>query len=373
MKNILAFIFTCCFVFIFANETHAKERVEIGTAIGEYDNQLIIVNKATNKLAFFDDGVLIREFPVATGKSATLTPEGDFNIIVKWECPIYYKTKNGPCEPGNPLGPRWIGFNVPGTEGYTYGVHGNNASWTIGTYASAGCVRMYNEDVIWLFDQITLGARVIVLNHPEPNMIQIAKEKGYVMKEGQPFKEKLTLLEETTLYEKPSDYSKTEETIQALSIYPTEHVSGWYKVKLEEKEYWIKPKNYYIGEEKEIEGYLPADKPYQLFREPDSASEKVGKTDGDLFFQKQLDHWYCVVAGENELGWVRLAEEKVLTKEEYETYKEEQKKGNIIKTIKELNPIKKEKVEEETVEEPSFLKKLFEWILSRFKDFRWMN
>lgn len=35
----------------------------------------IIVNKATNKLAYIDDGKIQKVFPVATGKTNELTPK----------------------------------------------------------------------------------------------------------------------------------------------------------------------------------------------------------------------------------------------------------------------------------------------------------
>lgn len=65
-------------------------------------DQLIIINKSINKLAFYEDGRLVNEFGVATGASAVSTPEGKFKVIVKWECPVYYKTKSQGCSEGNP-------------------------------------------------------------------------------------------------------------------------------------------------------------------------------------------------------------------------------------------------------------------------------
>lgn len=55
----------------------------------------IIVNKQTNKLAYIDDGKIQKVFPVATGKTNDLTPEGTFDIILKAKNP-YYIAKNIP-------------------------------------------------------------------------------------------------------------------------------------------------------------------------------------------------------------------------------------------------------------------------------------
>ena len=49
----------------------------------------IIVNKATNKLAYIDDGKIQKVFPVATGKTNELTPEGTFDIVLKAKDPYY--------------------------------------------------------------------------------------------------------------------------------------------------------------------------------------------------------------------------------------------------------------------------------------------
>jgi lipoprotein-anchoring transpeptidase ErfK/SrfK len=44
-----------------------------------------------------------------------------------------------------------------------YAIHGTNRRDSIGTKASYGCIRMYNEDVVELFDRVGVGTRVVVL------------------------------------------------------------------------------------------------------------------------------------------------------------------------------------------------------------------
>jgi len=61
--------------------------------------------------------------------------------------------------PGNPLGARAI--YIGGTE---YRIHGTNDPTTIGKHVSSGCIRLTNEDVIDLYNRVTLGAKVIVLS-----------------------------------------------------------------------------------------------------------------------------------------------------------------------------------------------------------------
>jgi lipoprotein-anchoring transpeptidase ErfK/SrfK len=63
--------------------------------------------------------------------------------------------------PGNPLGARamYLGNSL-------YRIHGTNAPSTIGQRVSSGCIRLTNDDVEDLFNRVTLGAKVVVLNDP---------------------------------------------------------------------------------------------------------------------------------------------------------------------------------------------------------------
>ncbi|WP_092475162.1 L,D-transpeptidase family protein [Desulfotruncus arcticus] len=124
----------------------------------------IIINKATNKLYFNSNDTVFKVFPVATGKTPALTPEGQFSIVIKLVNPAYYRLNIPGGSPSNPLGYRWLGLSVGG--GGVYGIHGTNNPASIGTYASAGCIRMHNNDVTWLFDHTPLGTPVKVINNP---------------------------------------------------------------------------------------------------------------------------------------------------------------------------------------------------------------
>jgi len=60
--------------------------------------------------------------------------------------------------PDNPLGARalYLGSTL-------YRIHGTNAPWTIGQSVSSGCIRMRNEDVIDLYERVSVGANVVVI------------------------------------------------------------------------------------------------------------------------------------------------------------------------------------------------------------------
>ncbi len=59
--------------------------------------------------------------------------------------------------PMNPLGVRglYLGSSA-------YRIHGTDAPWTIGQPVSKGCIRMYNQDVIALYERVAVGTQVTV-------------------------------------------------------------------------------------------------------------------------------------------------------------------------------------------------------------------
>lgn len=122
----------------------------------------IIIKTSNNTMAYYQDGKLIKEFSVATGSKSSPTPKGKFKIVNKIVNRPYYKQNIPGGDPRNPLGNRWLGLEVGKTYGTTYGIHGNNNESSIGKSVSAGCIRMHNKDVEWLFDEIPKGSTVII-------------------------------------------------------------------------------------------------------------------------------------------------------------------------------------------------------------------
>jgi lipoprotein-anchoring transpeptidase ErfK/SrfK len=62
----------------------------------------------------------------------------------------------------NPLGSRAIYLFANGRD-TLFRIHGTNEPNSIGTAASSGCIRMLNEEVETLYDDIVIGTKVIVL------------------------------------------------------------------------------------------------------------------------------------------------------------------------------------------------------------------
>jgi lipoprotein-anchoring transpeptidase ErfK/SrfK len=60
--------------------------------------------------------------------------------------------------PKNPMGARALTLS-----GGKYAIHGTNRPNSIGTDASYGCIRMFNEDIIDLYGRVTVGTKVVVI------------------------------------------------------------------------------------------------------------------------------------------------------------------------------------------------------------------
>ncbi|MGK7901041.1 MAG: L,D-transpeptidase [Hormoscilla sp.] len=102
-------------------------------------------------------------YPVAVGKRGWETPTGTFAVIQMDVNPIWQSPWTNEVStpgPNSPLGVRWIGFWTDGTD--HIGFHGTPTLSSIGKAASHGCVRMRNEDVVALFEQVQMGTPVVV-------------------------------------------------------------------------------------------------------------------------------------------------------------------------------------------------------------------
>jgi len=73
---------------------------------------------------------------------------------------------------GNPLGARamYLGSTV-------YRIHGTNQPSTIGTFVSSGCIRLTNDDIADLYQQVKVGTRVVVLPGRPPASANAAPDQ----------------------------------------------------------------------------------------------------------------------------------------------------------------------------------------------------
>jgi lipoprotein-anchoring transpeptidase ErfK/SrfK len=64
--------------------------------------------------------------------------------------------------PENPLGPRALYLYRDGHDTY-FRLHGTTEPETIGTAVSSGCIRLFNQDIIDLYNRVPLGTHVTVV------------------------------------------------------------------------------------------------------------------------------------------------------------------------------------------------------------------
>ena len=123
----------------------------------------LVLKLSERRVYFYEDNQVQGSYPVAIGRDGWETPTGSFEVIQMVTYPTWQHPFTGeliPPGPDNPLGVRWIGFAVKG-ENYI-GFHGTPNEELIGQAVSHGCVRMRNEDVVSLFEQVEMGTPVMV-------------------------------------------------------------------------------------------------------------------------------------------------------------------------------------------------------------------
>jgi hypothetical protein len=109
---------------------------------------------------------ITHEYPVAVGSGGYPTPTGQYEVTELRYMPTWVNPDPEgwgasmpdmiPPGPSNPLGLRAINWSASGIR-----FHGTSDIGSIGTPASHGCVRMYNEDVIELYDMVEVGTPIV--------------------------------------------------------------------------------------------------------------------------------------------------------------------------------------------------------------------
>jgi murein L,D-transpeptidase YcbB/YkuD len=114
---------------------------------------LIVIKIPARLLELHEDGKVYKKYRIAVGKGETPSPVGEW--IVDWKS---YRA-------GDIFGTRYLALNVPWGG---YGIHGTNQPWSIGHFASHGCIRMRNKDVEELFEWVPVGTPVRIEGQLSP-------------------------------------------------------------------------------------------------------------------------------------------------------------------------------------------------------------
>ncbi len=131
----------------------------------------VVVDTSNRHLYLVESATTAMRYGIAVGK-AGYSWKGRAYVGRKAVWPAWYPTDDmkvaspgipAHIPPGadNPLGARAL-YLYSGGKDTLIRIHGTSEPWTIGTEASSGCIRMFNEDVIELFAKVNVGTPVVV-------------------------------------------------------------------------------------------------------------------------------------------------------------------------------------------------------------------
>ena len=141
----------------------------------------LILNLAEFRMYYFPEAkagevAKVHTYPMSIGRMDWETPLGNTSIVAMAKNPAWYPPQSVrdehaadgdplprvvPPGPDNPLGTRALRLGIPG-----YLIHGTNRPAGVGMRVSHGCVRMFPEDVEFLFDRIRVKTAVRIINVP---------------------------------------------------------------------------------------------------------------------------------------------------------------------------------------------------------------
>lgn len=119
---------------------------------------------------------VVTTHPVSVGRMDWRTPLGASKVVAKATDPAWYPPKSiraeheadgdplpaiVPAGPDNPLGQHVLRLGIPG-----YLIHGTNRPYGVGMRVTHGCLRMYPEDIEWLYGDVPVSTPVMLLNQP---------------------------------------------------------------------------------------------------------------------------------------------------------------------------------------------------------------
>ena len=146
----------------------------------------IVINLPELRLYYFLPQVnKVHVFPVGIGRQGLATPQITSYISNKRKNPIWRPSKDMRARyfeehgkklakeiapgPSNPFGK--YALRLGESE---YLIHGTNQRFGIGMRASSGCIRMFDDDIKWLFDNVPVNTKVRIIDQP----IKMSYENG---------------------------------------------------------------------------------------------------------------------------------------------------------------------------------------------------
>ncbi|MBM37786.1 MAG: hypothetical protein CMO97_01820 [Woeseia sp.] len=188
----------------------------------------LVLNLAEYRMYYYPETPLgetpkVHTYPMSIGRINWETPTGLAEVIGMARNPTWYPPQSVreehaaegdplpaivPPGPENPLGTRVLRLNMPG-----YLIHGTNRPAGVGMRVSHGCIRMFPEDIEFLYDRINLKTKVRIIDVP----IKIGwDEENLVIEAHRPLEKK-----QIVLHESKENLPSTDEYIDSLNINET--------------------------------------------------------------------------------------------------------------------------------------------------------
>jgi len=141
----------------------------------------VVLNLAEYRLYYYptpEEGqpAVVMTYPISIGRMDWETPLGRTTIISKVRNPAWYPPASiraehaadgdplpriVPAGPRNPLGKYAMRLGLPG-----YLIHGTNSPAGVGMRVTHGCIRMFPEDIDFLFGRVDVSTAVRIINEP---------------------------------------------------------------------------------------------------------------------------------------------------------------------------------------------------------------
>ena len=160
-------VFITTYVLLAPTVTSAREIVRFNDG---YSAGTIVIKTNERRLYYvLGDGHAIR-YPVGVGRrgrawSGTAFIDGKY-IKPGWSAPESIRKDYARLpavvpggSPSNPMGAAAMTLSGGGE----YAIHGTNNPGSVGGFVSHGCIRMYNSDIMDLYNRASYGTRVVVL------------------------------------------------------------------------------------------------------------------------------------------------------------------------------------------------------------------
>jgi L,D-transpeptidase ErfK/SrfK len=143
----------------------------------------VVLNLAEYRMYYYPkpkagEPPVVMTYPISIGRMDWETPLGLTHIVTKVQNPAWYPPDSVrkehedegrplprivPPGPDNPLGRHAMRL---GLSGGAYLIHGTNRPAGVGMQVTHGCIRMFPEDIEFLFDQVGIDTEVRIINEP---------------------------------------------------------------------------------------------------------------------------------------------------------------------------------------------------------------